>query len=126
MFKGITGMESWFWLEGSTEISWTQRGRPGITAACDTVPGPSRRFTARVDRYRWTLGDGTTITSRHAGTPSNPAAEHVYETKSDDYVVKVERVWVGDPAGEFTDTGAQLAYPVMEVRSVLVGTDSDP
>ncbi|MGH3665974.1 MAG: hypothetical protein ACRDU8_07795, partial [Egibacteraceae bacterium] len=123
-FNGVTGMESWFWWTGPTEVSWTQVGRPGITRDCRPIPAPRRAFAARLRQLRWTLGDGTQVTSGRAGSQARPSAQHVYETKSRDYVVEVERVWVGDPAGEFTDPGGRLPYPVMEIRSVLVETDT--
>lgn len=73
--SGVAGVESWFWIEGYD-------GRP-ITDATDAF-GDLVEVEARVTRYEWSFGDGTTITSESPGEayPRRSEVRHLYERSS--------------------------------------------
>jgi hypothetical protein len=115
---GLTGLDTWFWYDQPT------------TARLDVDLGG---FTVTIDAqavgFRWRPGDGAELTSGTAGTPENPSASHVYETKGD-YTLAVDVTWTGTytfsgpglepvtvPLGERTFTG-QAPFPVAEIRGV--------
>jgi hypothetical protein len=117
---GLTGLETWYWYPGGSNVSvgFGARGF-AITAS------------ARATGFRWSTGDGAVLTSGRAGSDTAPAARHVYRTKSTGYPVTLSMVWTGrytwsgfgdsesGPLGPVTVTGGTQPYPVAEVRSVL-------
>jgi hypothetical protein len=118
--RGLTGLETWYWYPGGSNVSvgFAARGF-AITAS------------ARATGFRWLTGDGAVLTSGSAGSDTAPAARHVYRTKSAGYPVTLSMVWTGHytwsgfgdsgsgPLGPVTVTGGTQPYPVAEVRSVL-------
>jgi len=118
--RGLTGLETWYWYPGGSNVSvgFGARGF-AITAS------------ARATGFRWSTGDGAVLTSGRAGSDTAPAARHVYRTKSAGYPVTLSMVWTGrytwsgfgdsgsGPLGPVTVTGGTQPYPVAEVRSVL-------
>jgi PKD domain-containing protein len=115
---GLTGLETYFWYDQPTTAN-LQLNLDGFTVTVD----------ARVIRLRWRTGDGTELTSTVPGTPSRPAAQHVYEAKGS-YTVTLDVTWSGTysfagpefdpitvPLGERTFSG-QAPYAVGEIRGV--------
>jgi hypothetical protein len=118
--RGLTGLETWFWYPGESNVSvGFGTGGFAITAS------------ARATGFRWSTGDGAVLASGRAGSESSPAARYVYRTKSAGYPVSLSMVWTGrytwsgfgdsgsGPLGPVTVTGETHPYPVAEVRSVL-------
>jgi hypothetical protein len=118
--RGLTGLETWFWYPGGSNVSvGFGAGGFAITAS------------ARATGFRWSTGDGAVLATGRAGSGSAPAARHVYRTKSAGYPVSLSMVWTGrytwsgfgdsgsGPLGPVTVTGETNPYPVAEVRSVL-------
>jgi hypothetical protein len=118
--RGLTGLGTWYWYSGSSAVS-VGFGTNGFAITA----------SARAAGFRWSTGDGAVLTSRSAGSPTAPAAQHVYRTKSAGYPVSLSMVWTGrytwsgfgdsgsGPLRPVTVTGATQPYPVTEVRSVL-------
>ena len=117
---GLTGLETWFWYDGPTELQVATGIGPW------TVTG-----TARVQEVTFDLGDGDTVTATSGGSEAEPAARHVYETKGT-YTVTVTARWVADlvltgpglpsrptPIGTAV-LRSSAEYPVQEVRALLV------
>jgi hypothetical protein len=118
--RGLTGLATWYWYSGGADVSvgFGARGF-AITAS------------ATATNFRWSTGDGSVLTSPTPGSPTAPAAQHVYRTKSAGYPVSLSMVWTGrytwsgfgdsgsGPLGPVTVTGEIHPYPVAEVRSVL-------
>ncbi|HEX2049619.1 MAG TPA: hypothetical protein VHJ34_03180 [Actinomycetota bacterium] len=118
---GLTGLESYFWLEDA----------PGPIAATASAGGVTVTAEARPARYEWSFGDGGGVTSDGPGRPWTRRAPgdvaHLYETK-DVYDVVVDVVWEArwrvdggawQPLGVFVTSGSR-DYPVQELVSVLV------
>lgn len=118
--RGLTGLETWFWYPGGSNVSvGFGAGGFAITAS------------ATATDFRWSTGDGAVLTSGRPGSERAPAARHVYRTKSPGYPVSLSMVWTGrytwsgfgdsgsGPLGPVTVTGETHPYPVAEVRSVL-------
>ena len=121
--EGVTGLETWMWAADprtSVAVSVTLNGF--------TVTG-----TAQLVGYHFDFGEGAAASSTTGGNAEQPAVRHTYETKGQ-YTIRVATMW----RGQFVMTGpgittplpvdlrtAQLtntrAYPVVEIRSVLVG-----
>ncbi len=118
--RGLTGLATWYWYSGGADVSvgFGARGF-AITAS------------ATATNFRWSTGDGSVLTSPAPGSPTAPAAQHVYRTKSAGYPVSLSMAWTGrytwsgfgdsgsGPLGPVTVTGEIHPYPVAEVRSVL-------
>ncbi|MFN2587094.1 MAG: PKD domain-containing protein [Actinomycetota bacterium] len=117
---GLTGLDSFFWVDGPAPISATARA-PGLTVTAE----------ARPIRYLWDFGDGNRTSTAHPGRPWTPRrpgnAPHLYETKGR-YTVAAEVVWAarwrvnGGPwrdLGYFSTSGS-TDYPVREMVAVLV------
>lgn len=81
---GIVGMPVWMWAAdpGPSTV--------GPTTATASAGGVTVTATARIHRITWTMGDGTTVVCRGAGTPydpsrgdaSSPDCGHVYTRTS--------------------------------------------
>ena len=120
--RGLTGLESWFWIEGYD----------GGTIV-DAVTGFDTlvEVEARAESATWDFGDDTGSTGAPIGTgPTTPSATHRYETRSDPigYTVTTAfsfsvryRVdggdWIELPPVE---RAASRAYEVVESRGQLV------
>jgi hypothetical protein len=122
---GLTGLESYFWLDTP----------PHAVAASAGVPGLTVRAEARPVQYVWDFGDGNDKVTKSSGRAwkrgRNGNIAHTYETK-DRYTVEVEVVWEArwrvdggqwNSLGYFSNTASDR-YPVRQVVSVLV--DSRP
>src|SRR6266498_224177 len=118
--RGLTGLATWYWYSGGADVSvgFGARGF-AITAS------------ATATNFRWSTGDGSVLTSPTPGSPTAPAAQHVYSTEIARRPVSLSMVWTGrytwsgfgdsgsGPLGPVTVTGEIHPYPVAEVRSVL-------
>lgn len=122
--RGLVGAESWFWIDGYD-------GRP-ITNSTDAF-GALVEVEARVIRYEWSMGDGTTVASETPGQPYPRRSEvrHTYQRSSfglaEGYAVRATfffsvryRVaggsWIELPGIERT---ASADYPVRESQAVI-------
>ncbi|MCU1426293.1 MAG: hypothetical protein JWL83_293 [Actinomycetia bacterium] len=119
--EGVVGLSTWLWSGGGTDV------QIGVAVGGYAVQG-----RAHLVQYRFDAGDGMTTTAGAAGSSAAPAATHVYDVKGI-YQLRVASVWEAN----VTMTGPGLvtplpiaigvavvtssrAYPVAEVRSVLV------
>jgi hypothetical protein len=138
---GLTGADSWFWLDPAPEAEELT-----VSLAGETV-----RVTAEPSAVEWGFGDGANLDGG-AGLPYRPgspppnAVVHVYEIRclpgdpgrdpyvlgscrSDGYRVEAVIVWRvsysargpidGSGALATRTTGTSIAYPVSEVRAFL-------
>jgi hypothetical protein len=72
--RGLTGLESWFWVEGYTGAPVTDTVRAfGLTVRVEAIP----------DSVSWDFGDGTTARDGGLGTPppGRSTVTHVFETR---------------------------------------------
>lgn len=117
---GLTGLESYFWLE--------EEPRP-IRAVAD-VAGLRVEAEARPVEYIWSFGDGIDKVTTDAGRPWKPSRPgsiaHLYERRGT-YDVSVEVMWearwrIGAGAwrhlGYFSNSDA-VDYPVRQIVAVL-------
>ncbi len=121
--EGVTGLETWLWLEGTTTLD----------VGPLSLDGWSVTATAEIERIVWNMGDGGSTSAARAGGPFDPAASYTYETKSGDqpYTLGVTTRWHGiatisgygvnltEDLGTVTTTGSR-PYDVDEIRSVLI------
>jgi hypothetical protein len=122
--RGLVGVDSWFWIEGYD-------GEP-ITESTDAF-GSRVDVEARVQRYEWSFGDGTTMKTESPGRPYPERSDvrHIYERSSlgheRGYPVEVGfffsvryRVdgggWIDLPGIERV---AEARYPVRESQAVI-------
>lgn len=122
--RGLAGVESWFWIEGYD-------GQP-ITDSTDAF-GDQVDVEARVTRYEWSFGDGTTLASESPGRayPHKSEVRHLYERSSaglpDGYTVVVDFVfsvryrvngggWIELPG---ITRSSSASYPVRESQAVI-------
>lgn len=72
---GLTGTESWFWIEGYSGQT--------ITDSADAF-GQQVEVQATVTRYEWSFGDGGVMSSNSLGAayPQRSEIRHVYERSS--------------------------------------------
>jgi hypothetical protein len=119
--EGVVGLDTWLWSGGATDA------QIAVSLGGYTVTG-----TAHVTEYRFDAGDGRLSSAVSSGSPGAPGATHVFDVKGR-YTLRVASVW----QATVTMTGPGLtsplpiaigsavltstrAYPVVEVRSVLV------
>jgi hypothetical protein len=123
---GLTGLDTWLWHDGPTEVSATA-----------SVRGYAVTATMTAGRFYWDM-DGAGLDPRnrlveaaHPGSEAQPAATHLYELKGD-YQVLTQVVW--DGTWTFTGPGSAIAsgtlptiratgsraYHVAEATAVLV------
>lgn len=121
--EGVTGLETWLWLEGTTNLD----------VGPLSLDGWSVTATAKIQRIVWDMGDGGSVSATRPGGPFNPAASYTYETRSgaQPYTLNATTRWHGtatisgygvtltDDLGTVTMTGSR-AYDVDEIRSVLI------
>lgn len=138
---GITGMESWFWLEPAPQASELTVSLGGQTVLVRAEP-----------LVEWSFGDGTTLiggpgVAYQDGEALERSIRHVYETRclpgdqgrnphvltsceEDGYRVASTVIWriTYQASGPIDETGSlparstetAIAYPVSEVRAFLV------
>lgn len=121
--RGITGLESWFWVEGND-------GRT-VTALVEAL-GATVEVEATPNGERWDFGDGTGPHEGDLGraTPQRSTVTHMFERASGtapftvvldfEYTVRYRidgGPWLTLPP---VTRSATLTYPVTEVRSQLV------
>lgn len=119
--RGLTGLQTWLWYEGAQTVHLSL-----------SLAGYSVTASVRAVRFSWTSGDGGVYVVDLAGSEGSPAVRHIYQAKST-YRVGLQVAW----AGSYTVTGLgrhlrgplgpvsvanSRRYPVVEVRSVLVGS----
>jgi hypothetical protein len=126
--RGLTGLESWYWVEGYDGAPLT-----------DSVSGFGIRVDveARPAAVRWDFGDGTEPADAGLGLPppQRSTVTHVYERRSPEpgYAVRVDfelatryRVdggdWIDLPP---VIRSGQRAYTVVESRAQLVPVPGD-
>lgn len=132
--EGLTGLDTWLWYEGGTEIPpfrlrFTDPGS-GITMELEAW--------ATLEQFTWDMGDGGVVASTRSGSaddlPDTAAATYLYETKGE-YTVTFTAGWIGTyrwrqlPGGAWSTpvpfagnpatVTTTVVYPVVEVRSVL-------
>jgi hypothetical protein len=121
--RGLTGLESWFWLEGYDGAVLTD----AVSGLGATV-----EVEAVASEATWDFGDGTeAIRSPVGGSVDGPAARHGYERRSDarGFAVSAEfafavryRVnggaWIALPG---VARAATVDYVVVDSRAQLVG-----
>lgn len=122
--RGLVGAESWFWIDGYSGVP--------LTNSTDAF-GELIEVEARVTRYEWSFGDGSTIVSETPGQayPARSEVRHVYERSSlglaNGYVVEAAFVfavryrvngggWIELPG---IMRMARGDYPVRESQSVI-------
>jgi hypothetical protein len=116
--RGLTGLASWFWVEGATDTIAVE-----VTLDGWTVTG-----TLTADEWRWTLGDAG-YTTTGPGSEADPAVEHVFQRKGD-VTVTVDIAWSGSYTvsgygtsftvpGLTTSSSSSLDYEVVEARAVV-------
>ena len=117
---GLTGMASWFWLDGYTE-SPIGESRSALGISID--------LELRAVGLSWDFGDGTTVVAGPGSAPPEPSSvQHVYERKGI-YTVAVGFGWqvryrVNGGAWTELDVVSRRvtrAYQVREIRSLLTG-----
>lgn len=117
--KGLTGLETRLWYEGSAQ---------GVELRL-SIRGYALVAKARPVLFAWNTGDGTTHSVSSPGSADAPALNHVYETK-DDYTISLTTTWEGSYSfsGYGVSSGGSLGavtvsrtrpYHVIEVRGVL-------
>ncbi|MGH2703692.1 MAG: hypothetical protein ACRDJ4_00935 [Actinomycetota bacterium] len=120
---GLVGMESWFWIEGYS-------GDP-IADATDAF-GQRVEVEARVERYDWSFGDGSSLASSSTGLayPARSEVRHTYQRSKlagGAYPVEVRFVfsvryrmgggeWLGLPG---ISRRVTFAYRVQESQAVI-------
>lgn len=120
--RGLTGLETWFWVEGYT-------GAP--IADVVTEFGRSVEVEATPDTVSWDFGDGTTTNGLGMGTPppGRSTVVHTFETRARPAfpvraVMRLAVRWRldGGPWQELRPVArtAVRAYPVVESRAALV------
>jgi hypothetical protein len=118
---GLTGLPSYFWVDGELAPVTATAGVPGLTVTAE----------ARPVRYQWDFDDGSTRSTRHPGRPWTRTRDgnvgHLYETKGR-YEPGVTVLWAARwrvnggpwaPLGYFSTAGS-AEYPVREMLAVLV------
>jgi hypothetical protein len=116
-------------LTGLATLLWTTD--PGaVTVSVPPINGYTLSASAHPVAYRWIMGDGATVVGTSPGSPSNPSASHIYESKGD-VTITLEVVWAGTYTATFPGQPPQTfglgtvtrqgsaPYHVIEVRSVL-------
>lgn len=126
--RGLTGLESWYWVEGYDGAALTD----SVTGFGLTVD-----VEARPAAVRWDFGDGTEPADAGLGLPFplRSTVTHVYERRSPaaGFTVRVDfelaaryRVDGGDWIDLSSVTrSAQRTYPVVESRAQLVPLPGD-
>jgi hypothetical protein len=73
--RGVVGVESWFWIDGYDG---------SLIADSTDAFGYLVEIQARVSRYRWSFGDGTSVegTSPGRAYPERSQVRHTYERSS--------------------------------------------
>ena len=120
--RGVTGLDTWLWSGGPTVA------QVAVTIGAFRVTG-----TARVVGYRFATDEGFLGETAAPGDDARPAATHRFVVKGV-HALSVASVWHADvtmvgPGGAAPvpidiDTAvltATVAYPVVEVRTRLVG-----
>jgi hypothetical protein len=118
--QGLTGLESWFWYEGATEVEWISPVYAGVRADCSVIPAPAPvTYRAAITRIDWEIGDSrpVRVSSTGTGSEAEPAVRHTYRTKGE-WGVSARCVWEGAPGAPLVWDCAQREVPVIEVRSV--------
>jgi hypothetical protein len=120
--KGLTGLDSWFWYDGTTEISWQPPVYVGVRGDCTIIPAPPPAIhTARVTAWRYDVEDTRPgrYTATQPGSEEEPAATHQYRTKGE-WDVTITCTWQLAPDVTTTQQCATRDVPVIEIRSVHI------
>jgi len=115
--EALTGLESWYWYDGTTTLSWRSPVAQGRTADCRILPAPPPvTYTAALSDWRYDIDDSRPAT--HPGSEGDPAARHTYRTKGT-WATTLTCTWRGSPPTAVTLLCATRDIPVIEIRSVL-------
>lgn len=116
--RGLTGLESWFWVSA-----------PGPVSASVNLRGWEVTGTLVTSRWLWHTGDGGAYETTGPGSPDAPAVAHTYETDGT-WPVSLSVQWTGSytvngygtdytVSGLTTVGDAEIDYEVVEARAVL-------
>ncbi len=120
---------------GAPVYMWTTPGPTtfGPQVLTGSAGGVTITATAKVDRVVWTMGDGTSVTCRTAGTPyedrfgfrDSPDCGHRYTRTSagrpaNAYPVSATSFWVVDWTGPAGSSG-QITLDLVSSTSIVVG-----
>ncbi|MGZ4803340.1 MAG: hypothetical protein ACXV9P_12100 [Acidimicrobiia bacterium] len=120
--RGLTGLESWFWVNGYSGPLHDAVTGLGLRVEVEAVPGA----------VRWDFGDGTPPQAGTLGTaaPTRSDVVHTYETRSRATPLSIHatvrldvRYRVNDEPWQALDPVVRVAtraYPVAESRAALV------
>lgn len=117
----LTGLESWFWWEGESSLTWESPVAWGVAADCSVIPPPApETYEAALVALRWQVDDGrpATYSSSGAGSEAEPAVRHVYRTKGT-WTVRVDCTWQGTWGEAVTVPCGERTLETIEVRSRL-------
>jgi len=131
--RGLVGLDTWLWWDGDTTVGplvmdWTD---PNLGV------GLQLQVRARADRFWWQIGSHEQVTAGPGSgddLPASAAVTHVFETTGE-IGITVDVRWVGehrvrlagDAWGDWLPIPGEarrsdsLPYPVIEVRSGLIG-----
>lgn len=127
--RGLTGFESWFWLQP----------QPSTVTTTESANGYAYQVTATPASTDWSFGDGGTATLAGAAGFGQPYPEHstvawTYQAQSSAYGVtatetysitwtaQVNGVTYGPyPLGSANGPAATLSYPVQQAQPELLG-----
>jgi hypothetical protein len=119
--KGLTGLDSYFWIADPPEPITATASIPGLTVVAE----------ARPVEFVWSFGDGSDKVTHDPGRPWTRArpgtVSHLYETKGK-YDISVEVIWEARWAvlgGSWTSLGYfstsdEEPYEVQEMIAMLV------
>jgi hypothetical protein len=120
--RGLTGLDSWFWYEGTTQLSWPSPVYVGVRTDCSVIPAPPPTiYTAEIVEWEWQVDDSRpkTYQAQEPGSEEAPAATHQYRTKGE-WQTTVTCTWQLAPGVTTTTDCAAREVPVIEVRAVRV------
>ncbi|UCG40546.1 MAG: hypothetical protein JSV07_08875 [Acidimicrobiia bacterium] len=143
-FEGVTGLESWFWFDGSTTVgpvavSWTDPSVGTTFALEGRAWVGSVRWEVEPGVDRWATSVGYADTSGVLGSMDEPTVRYRYEVSSadagfdDGYPIAMTLAWEGEwrwrerggpwqpwrPMATTVGITSVRSYPVLEVVGVL-------
>jgi hypothetical protein len=122
--RGLTGLESWFWLADPETTVQVGVELDGWTVDAELTAG----------EWGWQIGDEGSYTATSPGSEQEPAARHTFDAKGT-HTITVDTVWTGGWVLSYTpiggdpivaevgdldaETESRLDYEVVEARAVV-------